>query len=140
MAIRAFIAADQARVIALWQSCGLTRPWNDPALDIARKLDVQAEWFVVYERDNALLGSAMIGYDGHRGWLNYLAVHPDARGEGIGRALVTHAEAVLREAGCPKLNLQVRAENDAAIAFYRALGFDVDAAVSLGKRLIKDAD
>ncbi len=80
----------------------------------------------------------MIGYDGHRGWMNYLAVDPEHQGHGIGRALVEYAEAVLRAAGCPKLNLQVREGNDAALAFYGSLGFETDAAVSLGKRLIDD--
>ncbi len=125
-------------MIALWQRCGLTKPWNDPQRDIARKLTVQPELFVVAERDARLVGVVMAGFDGHRGWVNYLAVEPDQRGRGIGRALMTHCEQALKQMGCPKLNLQVRESNTDVLAFYRALGYDVDSVVSLGKRLIAD--
>jgi ribosomal protein S18 acetylase RimI-like enzyme len=80
----------------------------------------------------------MAGYDGHRGWVNYLAVAPDLRGRGLARSLMTAVEMRLTAVGCPKLNLQVRNDNEAALGFYRAIGYDVDAAVSLGKRLIPD--
>ncbi|MEM9601715.1 MAG: GNAT family acetyltransferase [Pseudomonadota bacterium] len=140
MHIRPFEDRDQAHVIALWQRCGLTRPWNDPVRDIARKAAVQADWFVVaLSAEGGLVGSAMIGYDGHRGWINYLAVDPTHQGGGIGRALVAHAERVLTDVGCPKLNLQIRESNTRAIEFYRRLGFQTDAAISMGKRLIDDA-
>jgi len=80
----------------------------------------------------------MAGYDGHRGWLNYLAVDPEYQRQGLARQLVQHAEALLLQAGCPKINLQVRSSNQGVIAFYQQLGYGVDEVVSLGKRLIRD--
>ncbi|HRN07201.1 MAG TPA: GNAT family acetyltransferase [Ottowia sp.] len=124
MNLRPFLAADQPQVVALWHACGLTRPWNDPAKDIARKLTVQPELFLVIEDAGPIVASAMFGYDGHRGWVNYLAVAPSHRRRGL--------------LGCPKLILQVRAGNAQAIAFYEHLGYATDEAVSLGKRLIAD--
>lgn len=138
MQIRPFTDTDTDAVIALWQACGLTRPWNDPLRDIQRKLTVQRELFLVGEVDGRLVASAMAGYDGHRGWVNYLAVVPDAQGLGYGRAMMAYIEAALLARGCPKLNLQVRSSNTAVLAFYRQLGYAQDEAVSLGKRLIPD--
>ena len=139
MDIRPFREADAPTVIALWDACALTRPWNDPAKDIARKLGVQRELFVVGEADGTLMASAMAGYDGHRGWVNYLAVHPDFRRQGHGQALMRHVEQGLPALGCPKLSQQVRSSNASVLAFYQALGFGQDDVVSLGKRLIVDA-
>jgi ribosomal protein S18 acetylase RimI-like enzyme len=136
--IRPFQLADEAPLIALWQAAGLTRPWNDPARDIARKLQVQREWFLVAELDGVLVGSAMVGYDGHRGWVNYLAVAAEHRRRGFARALMARAETQLRAAGCPKLNLQVREGNQAALEFYTRLGYAPDRVVSLGKRLVPE--
>jgi ribosomal protein S18 acetylase RimI-like enzyme len=138
MQIRPFGLADEAAVVALWEACGLTRPWNDPRKDIARKLTVQPELFLVGVTDGAVMASVMAGYEGHRGWMNYLAVAPRFRGRGLGRALVEHVERLLHERGCPKVNLQVRATNPAAVAFYRRLGYVQDESISLGKRLIVD--
>ena len=138
MHIRTFHAADEGAVVALWDECGLTRPWNDPHKDIARKLEVQPELFLVGAVDEALIASVMAGYEGHRGWMNYLAVAPRFRERGYGRALVEHVEWLLLERGCPKINLQVRASNPAAVAFYRRLGYAQDESISLGKRLIVD--
>ncbi|MBG6054977.1 ribosomal protein S18 acetylase RimI-like enzyme [Salinibacterium sp. CAN_S4] len=138
MLIRPFLEADTEPVVALWEACGLLRAWNDPRKDIARKLDVQRELFLVAEIDGLIVAAAMSGYDGHRGWVNYFAVDPAERGKGLGRKLMAEIESKLRALGCPKLSLQVRTGNDDAIAFYRALGYEVDAAVSLGKRLITD--
>jgi len=137
--IRPYRESDEAAVIALWQACDLVRPWNNPHSDIARKLQVNREWFLVAERDGRVVGTVMAGYDGHRGWINYLAVEPAARRGGIGRALMEAAVQRLRAAGCPKLNLQVRSTNAAVIAFYRRLGFAVDDVVSLGRRLETDS-
>lgn len=137
-AIRPYRAADEPAVIALWESCGLLRPQNDPRKDIARKLKVNPELFLVAERDGAIVGTVMAGYEGHRGWINYLAVKPTRQRAGVGRALMTAAERALRAAGCPKINLQVRPENKAAVAFYERLGFAVEGAISLGKRLERD--
>jgi ribosomal protein S18 acetylase RimI-like enzyme len=138
MQIRLFHAADEGAVVALWEECGLTRPWNDPHKDIARKVEVQPELFLVGAVDEAVMASVMAGYEGHRGWMNYLAVAPRFRGRGYGRALVEHVERLLLARGCPKINPQVRASNPAAVAFYRRLGYAQDESISLGKRLIVD--
>lgn len=138
MLIRSFAVADTDAVIALWQRCGLTRPWNDPARDIARKQAVQAELFLVGVLDGVLVASAMAGYEGHRAWVNYLAVDPALQRRGHGRALMNEVEHRLRALGAPKINLQIRRGNAAALAFYARLGFSEDDAVSLGKRLEKD--
>lgn len=136
--IRAFEAGDEAAVVALWRACGLTRPWNDPHRDIARKLTTQPELFLVGCVDGTLVATAMAGYDGHRGWVNYLAVAPSQRQLAIGRRLMAEAERLLAERGCPKLNLQVRSANAEVLEFYRRLGYQQDDVVSLGKRLIVD--
>jgi ribosomal protein S18 acetylase RimI-like enzyme len=138
MLIRPFADADEPAVVALWQHCGLTRPWNDPHLDIARKRRVQPELFLVAEWAGRVVGTAMVGYEGHRGWINYLAVDPAVQRQGLGSRLMQTAEQLLLAAGCPKLNLQVRAGNEAAIRFYAQLGYGQDEVVSMGKRLIAD--
>ena len=138
MQIRPFRRADEAAVIALWEECKLTRPWNDPRKDIARKLAVQPELFLVGTVNGELVGSVMAGYEGHRGWVNYLAVAPRARRRGHARALMQRVEELLLERGCPKLGLLVRNSNPEAIAFYHRLGYAQDDSVSLGKRLISD--
>lgn len=138
MRIRSFQPTDAEAAIALWERCGLTRPWNDPGKDIARKLRVQPDLFLVGELDGRIVATAMAGYDGHRGWVNYLAVEPTAQGSGLGRRLMTEIERLLLERGCPKLNVQVRASNASAVEFYRKLGYAADDVVSLGKRLEPD--
>jgi ribosomal protein S18 acetylase RimI-like enzyme len=138
MQVRSFRLADEATVVALWAECGLTRPWNDPHKDIARKLAVQPELFLVGVSDGAVMASVMAGYEGHRGWMNYLAVAPRFRGRGLGRLLVVEVERLLLERGCPKVNLQVRATNLEAVAFYRRLGYAQEESISMGKRLIQD--
>lgn len=138
MQIRTYLTIDESAVIALWQACGLTRPWNNPALDIARKLSVQPELFLVGELEGEIVASVMAGYEGHRGWVNYLGVAPEHRGKGLARAMMGRVEALLLERGCPKINLQVRADNAAALGFYAAIGYGQDPALSLGKRLIHD--
>jgi ribosomal protein S18 acetylase RimI-like enzyme len=136
--IRPFQPDDQAAVIDLWRRCGLVRPQNDPAKDVLRKLEVRPDLFLVAIDDGRIVGSVMAGYEGHRGWINYLAVSPEHRRAGIGRELMAHAEMLLRQAGCPKINLQVRSDNAEVIGFYRAIGYSVDDVVSMGKRLEKD--
>jgi ribosomal protein S18 acetylase RimI-like enzyme len=138
MQMRTFLRMDESAVVSLWEECRLTRPWNDPHKDIARKLAVQPELFLVGVLDGEVIATVMAGYEGHRGWVNYLAVAPRFRGRGFGRALMEHVEHLLRQRGCPKLNLQVRASNPQAIAFYRRIGYAQDESVSLGKRLIED--
>jgi ribosomal protein S18 acetylase RimI-like enzyme len=136
--IRPYEAPDEDAVICLWQACGLTRPWNDPRKDIARKLTVQAEWFLVGEAEGRIVASVMAGYDGHRGWLNYLSVEPACRKRGYGKALVQAAEERFIQAGCPKINLLIRGDNINVQDFYRVLGFTQDDVVGFGKRLIPD--
>ena len=139
MLIKPFQSADEAAVIALWEACDLLRPWNDPHKDIARKLQVQPELFLVGLEDEKIVGTIMAGYEGHRGWVNYLAVSPEQRGRGLGRQLMAEAETKLRALGCPKINLQVRSGNDPVRAFYEAIGYTLDEVVSFGKRLERDA-
>jgi ribosomal protein S18 acetylase RimI-like enzyme len=138
MEIRPFRSGESDDVIRLWQDCGLVRPWNDPQLDIERKLTEQPELFLVGVVDGVIVASAMFGFDGTRGWVHYLGVAPSMRGRSLGRLIMAEGERLLVERGCPKLNLQVRADNDAVLGFYRALGYEQDAVVSLGKRLIPD--
>jgi GNAT superfamily N-acetyltransferase len=136
--VRAFELADEPAVIALWERCGLTRSWNDPREDIRRKLDVRPDLFLVGVLEGRVVASVMAGYEGHRGWINYLAVSPEHQRKGFGRIMMAEAERRLHEAGCPKINLQVRSSNTAVIEFYRRLGYGVDDVVSMGKRLVND--
>jgi ribosomal protein S18 acetylase RimI-like enzyme len=142
MRIRPFVAADTESVVALWEEAGLTRPWNDPRRDIERKLTVQPELFLVgtgYDRPDApLLATAMGGYDGHRGWVYYVAVAKAARGTGLGAEIVAEVERLLTEMGCPKAMLLVREGNDRVIGFYEHHGYAVESIATLGKRLIPD--
>lgn len=138
--IRPFRRDDRDALVELWRRCGLTRPWNDPNLDIDRKLAVDPDGLLVAEADGQVVGSVMAGYDGHRGWVNYLAVDPSQRGVRLGARLMDAAETLLRARGCPKLNLQVRTSNTSAFAFYEAIGYERDEVVSFGRRLVDDDD
>jgi ribosomal protein S18 acetylase RimI-like enzyme len=138
MNLRPYAVADEAAVVELWRRCELTRPWNDPHKDIQRKLTTQAELFLVGELAGRIVATVMAGYDGHRGWVNYLAVAPEHRTKGYGRLLMKYVEEALTARGCPKLNLQVRTGNEAVLEFYRRIGYTVDDTVSMGKRLIPD--
>ena len=138
MEIRAYQDSDEASVVRLWTDCGLTRPWNDPHKDIRRKLSVQRELFLVGVVDRSVIATVMAGFDGHRGWVNYLAVAEKFRRRGLARTLMQRVERQLKDMGCPKLNMQVRASNSAVLAFYARLGYEPDEAISLGKRLIPD--
>ena len=136
--VRQFELSDEQEVIALWRESGLTVPWNDPHEDIQRKLSVQADLFLVGVDGTRIVAAMMVGYDGHRGSIFYLAVAPDLQGKGLGRRMVEEAEERLKALGCPKLNLLVRSSNQSVIEFYKRLGFSVDDVVNLGKRLEKD--
>ncbi len=138
LAIRAFQLRDEANVIALWARCGLIRPWNDPHKDIQRKLQVQPELFLIGMLGETLAVSVMAGYEGHRGWINYLAVAPEAQGHGYGRLIMEAAEQRLRALGCAKMNLLVRTSNHAVLDFYERLGYQRDDVFCLGKRLEHD--
>ena len=138
MKIRAFRPSDEPDVILQWERCDLLRPWNDPHKDIQRKLRVHPEMFLVGLSNDGLVATAMAGYEGHRGWVNYLAVAPEHQGKGFGRAIMAEAEKLLGRMGCPKLNVQVRGANTAAVEFYRRIGYRIDDVVSLGKRIDRD--
>lgn len=138
MDIRRYQDADEAAVVRLWKECDLVRPWNDPHKDIQRKLTVQPELFLVGLMDGSVIATVMAGFDGHRGWVNYLAVAERYRRRGLGRALMDRVEALLKDVGCPKLNMQIRSTNTAVLAFYERLGYAQDHMTSLGKRLITD--
>lgn len=138
MHIRPFDIDDEAAVVALWEQCGLTRPWNDPHKDVARKLKAQPELFLIGAENAALVATVMAGYEGHRGWVNYLAVAPEFRGRGFGRALMDRVEGILSAMGCPKVSLLIRSSNAEVMAFYRHLGYAQDEVVTFGKRLIHD--
>lgn len=135
--IREALAADQPAAIALWEACGLTRPWNDPAQDFTRALEGATSTVLVAQGEGGLIGSVMIGDDGHRGWVYYLAVAEAARRTGLGRALMAAAEEWLRARGCPKIQLMVRDSNAEALGFYAALGLEPQDVVTLG-RFLKD--
>jgi len=136
--IRPYRESDEDAVVALWYECGLVSPWNDPIKDIERKVRIQRDLFLVGFIDGQLIATVMAGYEGHRGWINYLAVATDSREQGFGRLLMDKAEARLREMGCPKINLQVRRSNAEAAEFYRSIGYAEDDVLSMGKRLVED--
>lgn len=136
MKIRACEPADAQAVVDLWaQVLPDAAPHNDPRLSLESKLKTGDGLLLVATLDERIVGTVMGGYDGHRGWLYSLAVHPRARRQGIGTALCRHLEQLLRDRGCLKLNLQVRSDNSDVIAFYEKLGFAIEQRASLGKRL-----
>ena len=137
--IRPFKLKDKNSVVELWKICRLTRPWNNPEKDIERKLNVQSEMFLVLETQGSIIGSVMAAYDGHRGVINYLAVHPGYQKKGYGKILMTHVEQELLNKGCPKINLLVRSDNLNVKRFYKGLHYDEQDDVKVfGKRLIPD--
>ncbi len=134
--IRAYRESDEALVGRLWRAVfPESSGWNIPEQDIARKLTVQPDLFLVACFDSSLVGTAMGGYDGHRGWAHLVAVHPDFRRRGVGAGLMRRLEEALGALGCPKVNLQVRSGNETVIEFYRKLGYTTEERVSMGKRL-----
>ncbi len=138
MIIRQFKPEDTDAAIGLWMQCNLTVPWNNPWQDIERKMKASPELFLVGELDGRVIGTAMGGYEGHRGWVNYLAVHPDYQRKGYGAALMKRLEEKLAALGCPKLNLQVRMSNRGVMAFYEKIGYTDDNVIGMGKRLTPD--
>lgn len=136
--IRYFHIDDTEDVIELWSQCGLIFPQNNPKRDIERKLKVNPEWFLVGELEGEVIATCMAGYEGHRGWINYLAVSPKYRRHGLATQMIREAERILKDAGCPKINLQIRSSNKDIITFYKAIGFKKDDVVSMGKRLEQD--
>ncbi len=138
MELRGFRSEDEKSVIQLWRDCGLVVPQNDPAKDIQRKKKIQPELFLVAVSEGEVVGTVMGGYEGHRGWINYLAVAPNRRKAGIGKMLVKEIETRLLKMGCPKINLQVRETNADVRAFYEKIGYAQDKVISYGKPLLKD--
>jgi len=132
--IRPYRDADHADVVALWERIFPdNREWNQPAAYIRRKLAVQRDLFLVGALDGRLIATVLAGYDGVRGWIYHLAVAAEHRRRGIATRLMRAAEEGLRQAGCSKINLQVRAGNAAVVAFYRALGYEVEERISMGR-------
>ena len=135
MMMRPLEIADIPALVALWEASGLTRPWNDPRADARRALEGPTSAILGSWDEGALVGSIMVGFDGHRGLVYYLAVAPGHRRRGLGRALMAAAETWLRERDAPKIQLMVREGNDAALGFYEALGLERQTVVTLGKFL-----
>jgi ribosomal protein S18 acetylase RimI-like enzyme len=136
IAFRDMTDGDVEAVIALWRDCALTRPWNDPMQDVAFARKGPASAILVGVEDARLVTSAMVGHDGHRGMLYYVAVAPDRRSRGLGRATVRAAEAWLAARGVRKINLLVRAENEAVRGFYEKLGYEVNPVLCMARRII----
>ena len=136
--IRPYLETDLEDVIALWEVCDLTRPWNNPEIDIFRKTAQKDGLFLLAVKDEQLIATLMGGYDGHRGWINYLAVHPHFQRNGVATALIQQLEKRLIALGCPKLHLLVRKENIDVQSFYEQLGYEEIEVVCFGKRLIAD--
>jgi ribosomal protein S18 acetylase RimI-like enzyme len=138
MVIRTFKREDEQQIIDLWQECNLTTAWNNPQRDIERKMQDSPELFFVGETDHTIVASCMAGYDGHRGWIYYLAVKPDHQRQGVASKIMNHAEEALSEIGCPKIDLMVRKTNHNVISFYHKIGYNDDPVVVLSKRLEVD--
>jgi ribosomal protein S18 acetylase RimI-like enzyme len=136
--IRTYRNSDEAHVINLWKKCKLVVPWNDPKKDIQRKLSENPELFFVGLLENLLIVSCMAGFDGHRGWVYYVAVHHDWQQKGFASKIMEHAEKILKEIGCPKIQLMVRRSNLGVIEFYKKIGYKIDPLVTMGKTLIDD--
>jgi len=138
MLIRSYKPDDQESVIALWNASGLSAAHNNPYEDIKRKTSVDPDGFLVGVLQNRVIATCMVGYEGHRGWINYLGVLPSEQRKGYARQLMLEAERILLKRGCPKINLQVRAGNSSVLEFYERIGYRTDAVISMGKRLIQD--
>lgn len=136
--IRTYQDTDLEDIIQLWERCDLTRPWNNPEIDIFRKIAQKDDLFLVAVKDQQIIATLMGGYDGHRGWMNYLAVHPHHQRNGVATALIQQLEKRLTALGCPSLQLLVRKENIDVQNFYEQLGYEELEVVCLAKRLISD--
>jgi len=134
--VKQYRASYEEDVISLWQECELVVPQNNPQRDIETKVSFQPNLLYVGLLDGRLVASVMAGYEGHRGWINYLAVKPEYQKKGIGRKMMQYAERELLRLGCPKINLQVRTGNKDVIEFYDRIGYSAEDRISMGKRLI----
>ncbi|HEY2317492.1 MAG TPA: GNAT family acetyltransferase [Solirubrobacteraceae bacterium] len=135
MHIESLSPSQFGAAIALWHDAGLIRPWNDPLDDLRRAMAGPASTVLAGTDDGRLLATAMVGHDGHRGWVYYVAVRPDQRGRGHGRAIMRACETWLSARHVPKIDLMVRTENDGVLAFYRAIGYGRDEVFVMSKRL-----
>jgi len=136
MLIRPIVDSDVESVIALWTQCDLTRPWNDPVADIRRaRQTASAEIFIGTEEPGALIAAVMCGHDGHRAWLYYLAVAPNRQRQGLGRAIVEHAENWLRQQGAPKIELMIRDTNRDMTQFYESVGYRTEPVITMSRWL-----
>lgn len=133
--IRKYEEKDEEQVVNLWEQCNLFVPQNDPHEDIRKKIEFQPNLFFVGTVNDEVIVSIMVGYEGHRGWINYMAVLPEYQNKGCGHQIVNKGIAELKKMGCLKVNLQVRENNKDVIEFYENLGFSNDRVVSLGKHL-----
>jgi ribosomal protein S18 acetylase RimI-like enzyme len=138
MIIRPYSAENENAVIELWRRCNLTRPQNNAQKDIERKMKVNPELFLVGLEGGKVVATAMGGYEGHRGWVYYLAVEPGHQRKGLGGQIMAALEERLMAKGCPKINVMVRDDNIGAVKFYEKIGYKGDGVVELGKRLISD--
>ncbi len=138
MEIREYQESDEKEVIELWFKCSLMIPGSNPKRDIERKLKVDRDFFLVGNVNGKIVASVMGGYEGHRGWINFLAVDPKYQQKGYGRLIMEAVEERIKEKGCPRINLQVRSANKGVIEFYQAIGYTDDNVVGLGKRLKED--
>ena len=136
--IRTYKKSDEERVINLWKTCNLIVPWNNPKMDIQRKLSENPKLIFVGLIEDRLIASCMAGFDGHRGWVYFVVVHPDVQQKGIASKIMEHAEKKLKEIGCPKIQLMVRDANLGVIEFYKKIGYKIDPVLTMGKILIKD--
>ena len=135
MQISELKVAEISEATALWRSVELTRPWNDPEADARKALENQSSTILVGHHEQQLIATAMVGFDGHRGWLYYVAVHPEMQGQGLGQEIIGAATRWLAERGVPKVQLMVRTENAGVIEFYERLGYEPQDVLVLGKRL-----
>jgi ribosomal protein S18 acetylase RimI-like enzyme len=135
--IRVYEKKDEIEVIKLWKNCNMIVPRNDPKLEINSKVNYQPDLFFVGLYKKKLIATIMVGYEGHRGWINYLVVHPDYQRRGFGKQLMNHATKILSKMGCQKINIQIRKSNKPVIQFYKKLGFEDDKVISYGKRIVK---
>ncbi|MFC1865883.1 GNAT family acetyltransferase [Chloroflexota bacterium] len=138
MIVKSYLPEYEQAVIELWRKCNLLRPWNNAKSDIERKLKVNPELFLVGFFYDRIVATAVGGYEGHRGWINYLAVDPVYQEKGLGKQIVETIERKIRALGCPKINIQLRIDNQDAINFYESIGYNVDKVISMGKRLEDD--
>ena len=138
MLVRPYLSADENAVVELWRKCNLLRSWNNPKQDIKRKLGVGSELFLVGLVDDKVVATVMGGYEGHRGWVNYLAVDPTYQRRGLGQQIMEAVEKKILAMGCPKINLLIRMDNKAAVKFYESIGYEMDEVVSMGKRLVEE--